>query len=69
MNIIENVTITLSENDLQELIKENLEKQGFRIDGKISINMKTQTVGYGPAERDETVFTSITCRAKKINGL
>lgn len=76
MDITENITITLTEKDLQELIEESMEKKGFKLEGKIVINVGTQTVGYGTNEHDTTVFKNITtvfknitCSGKKISGL
>lgn len=67
MNIVENVEISISQQDIEELIKIELERKGYIIDGKISINLKTECTGFGPNEHDTTVFKNITCKAKFIN--
>jgi hypothetical protein len=65
MDIVNNVVVTLKREDIQELVKDALKKQGYAIIGDININSRKVTTGYGMAEHDEVVFDSITVNAKK----
>ncbi len=66
MNILENIIITLSEQDINEIIVKELKSKGFTVVGKVNINIGTKTVGYGLSEHDITEFKNITCTASKI---
>lgn len=66
MNISNNISITLTADDIQELIAKEHEVNGYKIDGKISVNTRIQSSGYGMQERDVLVFTSVTCTATKV---
>ena len=66
MNILESIDVTLTQTDICELIKKELNIQGYSITGDISINIDTITTGFGMNEHDQTVFKNITCKAIKI---
>jgi len=65
MDIIENISVTLTEKEIQELIEKELRSKGYTIEGKISINLTTQYSGQGSNETSEKVFSNITCKASK----
>jgi hypothetical protein len=60
MNINMNMTVTLSENDLSEIIRLHLLKEGLVMKGKIKVNVGTRSEGYGPGERDVPYFGGIS---------
>lgn len=66
MTITENVTVTLNEEELNELIKDKLKREGFEIVGKIKVNVGTVSRGYGQMEHDVTEFQNITATAKRF---
>lgn len=60
--MLENITVDISVEELEKLVKEAVEKQFNKTAGKITFNVTTQTTGYGASERDEKVFTGVTVK-------
>ena len=52
--------------DLWRMYRRFAERKGFKIEGTISINLKTEYSGYGQFETSTQVFKDLTCKAKKI---
>jgi hypothetical protein len=59
-----NMTVTFSEKELEEIIKEKLNRDGFETDG-IKIILESQWTGFGPNERSETKFKHIEAKISK----
>lgn len=58
LNIISKATIEPAQ--IEQMIRETVEKQtGLKVK-KITINVGTQSTGYGHMEHDETVFQGVT---------
>jgi hypothetical protein len=53
-------TITLSEKDVLELVKDYLEANGYTGVSNVQLKVGSQLTGWGPMERYETVFQGIT---------
>lgn len=70
MNIVKKMTIELSKDDVKQIIKEYLEKDGYTVVGDINIDVSEQCVGYGMQEHDEVVFkgASALVREKQKDG-
>ena len=62
MKINRTVTIKLSREELVEIIKDHLSKEGFTIDDTkhIDFDVKSITHGYGTGEYQTTEFTGCT---------
>jgi hypothetical protein len=60
--MLQNITVDISVAELQQLVKDAVEKQFGMVASNITFNMPTQAVGYGLAERDEKVFTGVTVK-------
>ena len=58
LNIISKATIEPAQ--IEQMIKETVEKQTGHKVKKITINVGTQSTGYGHMERDESVFQGVT---------
>lgn len=56
MNIVKKMTIELSKDDVKQIIKEYLEKDGYTVVGDISIDVGEECVGYGMQEHNQVVF-------------
>lgn len=66
MKIINEITVSFTEKELQILISEQLKKEGYELKGNIKINTGIITRGFGLSEHDNTEFKNITCLAVKI---
>ena len=65
MKVTRTVTIKLSREELAEIIKDHLSKEGFTVDDTkhIDFDAKSVTRGYGMGEYQTTEFTgcTVTC--------
>ena len=65
MDINKKITITLSENDVKEIVAEYLTSNGYRVDSDdVSLNVIRTTVGYGMAEHEVVRFKDCTAVVK-----
>ena len=65
MDISKKVTITLSENDVKEIVAEYLTHKGYRVDpDNVTLNVGTTTRGYGMGEYETTYFKDCTAVVK-----
>lgn len=64
MTIDLDITANLTPNDVENIVKEYLGRQGYEV-GEVKIKVGTQSVGYGPNEHDTTVFQGIEAKVKK----
>ncbi len=68
MTVSRKLTINLSPDEVAEIIKEHLAKEGFDVnETNIAFKLKTFGVGYGMYEHDETKFSGceVTCELKQ----
>ena len=66
MNIEEKITITLSENDVKEIVSEYLTKKGYVVSaGNVSIEVGYEWIGYGRDEHSVPRFKKCTATVKK----
>lgn len=69
MKIENNITITITKEDIKKLIRKELEKQGYEVlDFKVDIEKKQWTDGHGLGEIDheELVFHGFKATAMKV---
>lgn len=67
MEITRTLTVNLPKEEIAEIIKEYLVKEGFDVsETDIEFKLKTFSVGYGRDERDVTEFAGceVTCKLK-----
>lgn len=65
MNFIRNVTITLRESDVKELIAEYLTEKGYPTTANdVLLHVGFETRGYGPNEQEICVFKECTAKVK-----
>lgn len=65
MKIDANITLELTPQDISDIIKEYIEKQGYTCKGKIEFDVSTQYEGYGTAESPVTRFRGATVKVEK----
>lgn len=63
MNIDMNVTAKLSPKDVEEIVRDYLEKQGYTV-SDIKPLVTTKTVGHQMNEYEQTVFEGIEAKIK-----
>lgn len=60
--MFENLTVNITVDELEKLVKEAVEKQFGKTAANITFNMEMRSTGYGMNERDEEVFTGVTVK-------
>jgi hypothetical protein len=67
MNVIKNITINLTAEDVKEIIakyvRENMQCNNVTVDD-VTLSIGTRSVGYGPMEHDEVYFREATVKCK-----
>jgi hypothetical protein len=53
-------TLTITEDELKDIIRDHVSKNGFECTSKIKVNVVLETVGYGTSETEVPVFRDIT---------
>lgn len=53
-------TVKLSEAEISEILTEYFAAKNLKPKSKIRFNTKTIRTGYGPMERDETIFDGVS---------
>ena len=65
MNFLKNVTITLRESDVKELIAEYLTDKGYPTTASdVILHVGFEMRGYGPNEQEVCVFKECTVKVK-----
>ena len=65
MKIVKSITISLSPDDLREIICKALKDEGYNVNkDDIDFNVKEECTGYGPMERYRPVFNGCTIDTK-----
>lgn len=65
MELKKKITITLSENDVKEIVAEYLTSNGYRVDSDdVFLNVERTTKGYGMGEYEVTRFKDCTAVVK-----
>lgn len=68
MNIVEKLSITLSEKDVKEIVAEYLTHKGYRVTADdISFHIGKDYQGYGPMEYEVLVFNKCVAVVKGEN--
>lgn len=63
MKINKEITITLGEDDVKEIIADYLRKEDYYVTAKdVELNVGVECRGYGPMEHDEVVFRNCTVK-------
>lgn len=66
MDIKKNITIELSENDVKEIIKDYLKKEGYSVSlGDVSLSVGTRLEGFGRAEHPVEYFKGAFVKCKE----
>ena len=61
MNIEKKITISLSEDDVKNIVADYLVKEGYKVTSKdVNLSVKTKLEGYGLAEHQVTYFDGCT---------
>lgn len=55
------ITVELSKDELEELVREHFQKKGINPDS-VAVNFKTVCTGYGPMESSHIEFKNISVR-------
>ena len=67
MNIFENITINLTPDDVREILKDYIEKQGYRVKGNIQLRVGSRLEGFGRDEYPQSYFESAVIDVEKVN--
>jgi len=59
------MTLTLSEETINDIIKEYIINQGYKMEGKISFKIGSRCEGYGMAEQEVVYFEGASVPVSK----
>lgn len=67
MNIESKITITLTENDVKEIVAEYLTKKGYKVvPANVTLSVGSEWVGYGMDEHMEARFKNCIAVVKDV---